>query len=96
MDNGVVITIATLLVGALAPFISEGLNELAKANGQKALVVVGAVSAVLASAVLFLTGVLTPADVTFATFTHVFTAVFTLATVIFHLFKKALGWDVVR
>lgn len=96
MDSGVTITIVTVLVGALAPFISEWLNILFQANAQKALVVVGAVSALLASGVLFLTGVLTPADLNFATFTHVFTAVFTLATVIFQLFKKALGWDVVR
>lgn len=96
MDNGVTLTIITVLVGATAPFISEWLNTLFKANAQKALVVVGAVSGLLALGVLFLTGALTTADLNFATFTHVFTAVFTLATVIFNLFKKAFGWDVTR
>lgn len=94
MDTALIII--SLLVGAILPFISEWLNKLFKADGKKALVVAGLLSAVVAFGVLIFTGGLKTADLTLANVLPVFTAIFSVSQIVFQLIKEKMGWNVVR
>lgn len=99
MTEGVLITVVTLAVGALLPFVTEWLNVQFKANEGKALAITGIASGVLALLVLLVTGNLALTDLVNLnrdTFTHVFTGIFTLGTIVFNLIKNKMGWNVKR
>lgn len=85
----------SIVVGGLLPFGAEYLNRLWKLDGQKALAVAGAISAVLAVAVLAAVGYLTGTLATTFQPNNVlpaFLAVWGTGQAVFAVLKDRLGW----